>query len=59
MVAKVYISNTLLALGAVLLVAVGLLEVTGGQIDPLLPAFSALFIGGTAVLDRIGLSEFE
>jgi hypothetical protein len=59
MMARVYISNTLLALGAVLLAIVCLMEVTGGQTDPLLPAFSALFIGGTAVLDRIGIGEFK
>ena len=59
MMAKIYISNTLLAMGAILLVVVGLMEVVVGQTDPLLPAFSALFIGGTAVLDRIGFGEFE
>ena len=59
MMARHNISNILLALGAFMLVAVCLLEVTGGQTNPLLPAFSALFIGGTAVLDRIGMGEFE
>lgn len=59
MMARHHISNTLLALGACMLVAVCLLEATGGQTNPLLPAVSALFIGGTAVLDRIGVGEFE
>ena len=59
MMAKHHISNAFLILGAVMLIAVGLMEVTGGQINPLLPAVSALFIGGTAVLDRVGVGEFE
>ncbi len=59
MMTKIYVSNTLLVLGAVLLVAVGLMEITGGQIDPLVPAFSALFIGGTAVIDRVGEGAIE
>ncbi len=57
--AKQNISNALLAMGAVLLAAVGLAELGGVTTDPLLPAVSALFIGSTAVLDRIGVNEFE
>ena len=59
MPARHHLSNISLMLGAVLLAAVGLMEFTGGQIDPMIPAFSALFIGSTAVLDRIGVGEIK
>lgn len=45
-------SNVLLMLGAVMLLAFGIMEATGFHTDPLLPAFSAFLIGMTAVLDR-------
>lgn len=57
--AKENISNALLFTGVLLLAAVGLAEFNGVMTDPLLPAFSALFIGGTAILDRIGVGELE
>jgi hypothetical protein len=47
-------SNTLLGFGILLLVGFGVLEVLGMHSDPLVPAFSAFFIGCTAVLDRMG-----
>lgn len=57
--AKSHVSNALLALGALLLVAVIVLEMRGLSSDPLLPAFSAFLIGCTAVLDRVGVRELE
>ena len=53
------VSNGLLALGALLLAGVILFEATGFSIDPLLPAFSAFLIGCTAILDRVGVHNFE
>jgi hypothetical protein len=50
---KVYLSNALLSLGVLFLLSFGLIEINGVQSDPLLPAFAALLIGCTAVLDRI------
>lgn len=49
---KELFSNVLLMLGAVMLVAFGLMEVTGVRADPLMPALSAFLVGMTAVLDR-------
>ncbi|MCB0072257.1 MAG: hypothetical protein KDE20_12395 [Caldilineaceae bacterium] len=57
--AKSRISNMLLVLGAVLLAAVVILEMTGSSSDPLLPASAAFLIGCTAVLDRVGVRELE
>jgi hypothetical protein len=57
--AKSQISNTLLVLGAILLGAVVVLEVFGGNSDPLLPASAAFLIGCTAVLDRVGVGELN
>ena len=57
--AKENLSNVLLVMGVLMLAAVGLTELAGVTTDPLLPAFSALFIGSTAVLDRIGVGELE
>jgi hypothetical protein len=56
---KPLISNTLLGLGVLILLSFAVMEVTGLRSDPLLPAFSALLIGSTAVLDRIGAPRFE
>ena len=50
---KVYISNALLGLGVLILLSFGMIEFTGLQSDPLLPAFAAFLIGCTAVLDRV------
>ncbi|MCC6454387.1 MAG: hypothetical protein IT328_05550 [Caldilineaceae bacterium] len=50
---KVNLSNTLLSLGILVLLSFGVIEVNGVQSDPLLPAFAALLIGCTAVLDRV------
>lgn len=50
---KLHLSNTLLSLGVLILLSFGLIEISGVQSDPLLPAFAALLIGGTAVLDRV------
>ena len=57
--AKSRISNMLLVLGAVLLAAVVILEMTGSSSDPLLPASAAFLLGCTAVLDRVGVRELE
>jgi len=51
---KDHISNVLLVLGVIMLVMVGAVEIMGSDSDPLLPAFAALAIGMTAVLDRVG-----
>jgi uncharacterized membrane protein len=50
---KLYLSNAFLSLGVLTLLGFGLIEMNGIQSDPLLPAFAALFIGCTAVLDRV------
>ena len=47
-------SNSLLLLGTFLLIGFVGLELFGMHSDPLVPAFSAFFIGCTAVLDRMG-----
>ena len=52
---KLNLSNTLLSLGVVSLLGFGFIEINGAQSDPLLPAFAALLIGCTAVLDRLSL----
>ena len=49
-----WMSNALLAVGVLMLVLFGLLQVLGNSIDPLLPATSAFLIGCTAVIDRVG-----
>ncbi len=54
-----WISNGFLLLGVGLLAWFGLIEIQGLQADPLMPALSALFIGGTAIMDRLGNQEFE
>lgn len=51
---KDHISNTLLVLGILMLLMVGVVEIMGSDSNPLLPAFAALAIGVTAVLDRMG-----
>jgi hypothetical protein len=53
MLRKPLFSNTLLSLGVTMLVGFGVLEMSGLQGDPLLPALSAFLIGCTAVLDRV------
>jgi uncharacterized membrane protein len=50
---KLYLSNALLGLGVLFLLSFGVIEVNGLQSNPLLPAFAALLIGCTAVLDRV------
>ncbi len=52
---KLSLSNTLLGLGVLILLSFGLIEINGVQSDPLLPAFAALLIGCTAVLDRLSI----
>ena len=57
---KKYLSNTMLLIGLVALFAFAGLELVGSGTDPLVPAVSALCIGCTAVLDRLGpAEEFE
>ncbi len=56
---KAHISNSLLLLGVLTLLAFAGLELFGFQSDPIVPAFAALFIGCTAVLDRIGVRQME
>jgi len=58
-VPKELFSNLLLMLGAVTLAVFGVMEVTGFHTDPLLPAFAALLIGMTAVLDRRGFRRLR
>lgn len=50
---KLSISNAMLSLGVLILLSFGLFEIVGAQSDPLMPAFAALLIGCTAVLDRL------
>jgi hypothetical protein len=52
---KLNLSNTLLSLGVLMLLSFGLFEFNGTQSDPLVPAFAALLIGCTAVLDRLSI----
>jgi len=54
---KIFLSNALLVLGTVMLIAFTGLELWGMRSDPLLPALSALALGGTAILDRMGRQE--
>ena len=56
---KLNLSNALLGLGVLILLSFGLIEVNGAQSDPLLPAFAALLIGGTAVIDRLSMLRSE
>ena len=56
---KLNLSNTLLGLGVLTLLGFGVIEVNGLQSDPLLPAFAALLIGGTAVIDRLSILRSE
>jgi hypothetical protein len=56
---KHFFSNALLGVGTVMLIAFTILELAGLRSDPLLPALSALALGGTAILDRIGEQGFE
>ena len=56
---KHYLSNTLLCLGVLILFGFAVVEAAGVKTDPLLPAFSALLIGCTAVIDRIGMPELS
>lgn len=50
---KLHLSNALLSLGVLILMSFGFIEFNGLHSDPLLPAFAALLIGCTAVLDRV------
>jgi hypothetical protein len=56
---KLHLSNTLLSLGVLILLSFGLVEFTGFHSDPLLPAFAALLIGCTAVLDRVSFPNLK
>ena len=52
-VGKAFLSNAFLVIGLVILMCFAILEVRGLHSDPLLPAFSALFFGFTAIIDRL------
>lgn len=54
---KLQLSNALLGLGVLFLLGFGFIEINGVQSDPLLPAFAALLIGCTAVLDRVSFQS--
>jgi hypothetical protein len=54
---RIRFSNILLVLGIIMLSAFAVVELVGMQTDPLIPAFAAFFIGGTAVLDRLNPYE--
>ena len=56
---KKWINNSFLVFGVALLAWFGVAELQGMTPDPLIPALSALFIGSTAVLDRLGKQKFE
>jgi hypothetical protein len=56
---KELISNALLVAGVLLLTGFALLEMAGLSTNPLLPAFAAFFIGGTAVLDRVNAPQLK
>ena len=56
---KSFVSNSLLALGILMLFTFAILEATGLHSDPLLPALAAFCIGCTAVLDRVGVHQFK
>lgn len=59
MVNKTRISNALLLTGVTALVCFAALELLQLQPDPLLPAFSAFFIGCTAVIDRLRVRQLK
>ncbi len=50
---RILFSNAFLGLGILMLLCFAIFQAEGLQSDPLLPAFSAFFIGCTAVLDRL------
>ena len=56
---KDHIGNVLLALGAMMLLMVGVVEFAGSDSDPLLAALAALAIGVTAIIDRMGAHRHE
>lgn len=56
---KVFLSNTLLIIGVLLLGSFAIMEATGLQSDPILPAFAAFCIGCTAVLDRVAIPALK
>jgi hypothetical protein len=56
---KLHVSNALLGLGVIILMSFGFVEINGVQSDPLLPAFAALLIGCTAVIDRVSLPKLK
>jgi hypothetical protein len=56
---KVFFSNALLVLGILFLGGFAAFEITGLQINPIIPALAAFFIASTALLDRLDRQEFE
>ncbi len=56
---KLYVSNTLLGVGVLMLFGFGAMEFAGLHSDPLLPAFAAFCIGCTAVLDRVVIHRLD
>ncbi len=56
---KVFLSNALLVLGIFCLGGFAAFTLYGAQIDPIVPAFAALCIACTALLDRISRQEIE
>ncbi len=56
---QLYLSNTFLSVGVLMLCGFGLLEFAGFRSDPLLPAFAAFCLGCTAVLDRVAIHRLD
>jgi len=56
---KLYVSNTFLGVGVLMLLGFGAMEFAGLRSDPLLPAFAAFCIGCTAVLDRVAIRRLD
>ena len=52
-------SNILLALGATLLVAFGVLLAIGLPADPIIAAVAGFFVGCSAILDRVTTKELS
>ena len=56
---KLYLSNTFLSVGVLMLLGFGAMEFVGLRSDPLIPAFAAFCIGCTAVLDRVAVRSLD
>lgn len=59
LMSRMFFSNALLVLGVIFLGGFAAFELNGASMDPLIPAFAAFCIAGTALLDRLQERRFE